>query len=278
MQNQVSSLPVKTIPFYINNHFRKNPNSNALDFDVPKVLGGYRPDQNFLAIVSHATFRNYIPNIRQGVNDQFRFRVDNTIDTVIFAENGYYDIFRLMDSINTALATYNVNLKVVYDQDSMKLNIEVPAGLTFTILRGDVSGSSWIDNQKTYTNPQDRFLSLCGWLSLANIPFTNQTLIPTDPVNLFGGSSYISVNVAGRELGVLNTNPNSPQTLIDIPLDDTPYGALKYYASAEPNNFYVSQRELDGMHIYVTDEYGIQVFAPDAALLKLHLNLIPLTQ
>lgn len=267
MAQQVTTLLPAGIPVRINNRHRISADTNALQFHMPPLTDIPVNISSYLCYVYHALFRNYIPNIRNGVNNIFTCVINTVTHTLVLTE-GPYTMDQLIDTLNTFIQAINIGFVFSYDDDSKCIQLLVPIGFNFRIPQLHLNG---VPSEQTV---EERFLETIGFLPRTNITYTGATSIIGIAVNALG-SSFLSVNLQSINLGVVNSDPRNPQTIIQIPLTEN-FGGLIDYAPAHVMTFQVQPDALQQLTIGCTDEWGLPVYGPSAALLVVDLLLVAL--
>lgn len=264
----VVTLPPHGIHVYINNRFREY-NAPSTRFRVPTFNGTGR-DGSFLVQVRKVIIDNYVPNITDQCNT-VTFSINGVLYTIVL-QTGNYSVDRLVAAFNTEFtARFGTSLVMVFDSATYSLVMNVPAGCVFIWVKTMVSGLT-TQARWDLQVPQDRLLSMMGFLPQAGISYTNTTLVATYPLNL-KPTKAIDINVSFN-LKVLHSDPKNWQTMVQVPILVN-YGETQVYMPNAPPTFPVEAFNLENMLITMTDEFGQLLSLPDNASMLMHLVLFP---
>lgn len=105
------------------------------------------------------SFSNTFPVITKDYNDKLYFTY-NGIDNFITLEDGNYNVYTLLESLQTGLQVLNPGFTLEYQEDQKKLVLNVPNGVTFSLRRPITT--ELIDDFSCQ-NGIDRLLEILGW-------------------------------------------------------------------------------------------------------------------
>lgn len=277
MEQRVITIPANGYQLHINNKFLPPFDKDPLNFKVPQLFNfdtQSNNDRPLRVFVHHILFRNYIPTIRQGINDQFTYTINGTLYTDYFSP-GCYNINNLITSITTALNAKAQGVFVLaYSSDQLLLTITPPAGKTFYI--PDPTVVDFTYNVKDY-NARYRFLEMIGMNRNVNKNYTNA--IPCtglDPVNLLT-VDFMKINLDNQNCQIINTNPRNPQTIATVPIASSSYGDLVVWSPLIPVSLDLDPITMNSLRIACTDQAGDRITSvPLCATLEIHIMVIPL--
>lgn len=269
---QVQALPPVGIPLHINNRYRQ-PGQNAFNFRIPEFSNlAIASDTKYAGYVHHITFKNFIPTIRSGVNDQFRYTINGTAYLSILQE-GHYDATRLAGALQSSLqANGSAGFLVSYDLNTRCLQFTIPASYTLVFTR---TSTVWTDDRYDFQNATDRFLDTAGLMGNVNVSYTNTTIQANYPLNLYGPISAVFYFSAGINNNCISNFPGDPSIIASVPIT-AEYGEVEVFEPGLPIVFTLSASDFAYMSINCMDEKGTLISPPPNTDLSIHIMLIPL--
>ena len=267
MASRVIALPPHGIHLHINNRFRNN-NEDAWNFTVPNT--SIQLDSGFyLMQIKQVVTENFINTIQPGLNDVFAVVVNGQAYELLLPAS-YYDIESMVQGLNTFLATINVNLMLIYDYNTRKLSVSIPAATTFSFYSPLLKISYQYRND--YPSKYDRLLSMLGFIEQMNLTFSGASvLIANNPVNLKYTTSIRIVT--NQHINVVGTDSENQQVLVTIPIV-VGYGEVIDYEPVQPRTFAMSSYALDSFRISVIDDYNNKISVPEYTGLSISLTLL----
>lgn len=248
------------LEFLVNNRDRDS-SEDALEFTIPLPFIPDVQSASYTASVNCCTIENALPIVQANVNDQLWFSYNGGASSNLIFEEGNYDIYDFINILQPTLTALNPAFLVQFDTKQYKLQLFVPAGVTFTLLRTHPRPLDLVDFSSS--DRTDRLLELLGWSFGGSDSFTlvgggaGYTWIPDNIVRV-RATAYLHLNCnynVGNVFTSSKTDTRHP--LIRIPMLH-PYGTLDHYQKIEPSGFVIDNANGLRLTFFVTDEWGDQ--------------------
>ena len=261
-------VPPYGVSVVISNKHRGKTYDSLLQFDASSLGTFYNNIGHFQAIVKQVIFKNQIYNINTK-NNHFKFQLNATIYE-FYAPTGDYNADTLVDFLNscftTALPTVNAP-SCSFDTQTQKIIIDCKDETLILIS----SEQYFSTNNYVYTNAQDRFLEVIGFIQQSNQPLFG-VLEGIDHINLYG-TSYITLDI-NQDAAVISTSRQQYQTIAVVPITST-FSTLQTYEPNISSCFKIDANNLQHIKFTVHDEWGEIVEVAPACLFLVHLLLVP---
>jgi hypothetical protein len=208
--------------------------------------------------VTQVSFQNRMHNIASGQSNELRYKV-NGVEYFTAIQSGYYDVYALVDSLNTAMNA--LGLTWAYDYNSKKLNVTIGVGVTFTPL-GAVVDTTLGEYRPWLYSPIERLWSMMGFTRLLGLTFTNQVLLGLDAVNL-SDVHCLYLCMTGGLVNSVSLDRQHPPVLISIPIAGGGFGDDVTFIPMNPPFFNVDLSQMTSLDLYIEDNYGNQPVVDD---------------
>ncbi len=243
---------------FVNNRDR-DPGEDALNFTITLPIVSELMSASYAVAIDCVTTENVLPVIATGINDQLWFSYNGGAAASLTIEEGNADIYDLLAVVKATLVTLNAGFDVIFNTKQYKLELFVPAGVTFALLRTHPKPLDKL--QYKVDDRADRLLEILGW-----------SFAETERLSFTGGLAGYTwvpsnvVRVRSTSFLHLNCNYNIQQTytsdagqqdhpLIRIPMLH-PFGTSEHYQKNQLTRFVLANATGLVLNFYFTDEWG----------------------
>lgn len=216
---------------------------------IPETTSG-----DYTIEVRSFIIENFFPVVIQGLSDTLLYTFDGTDGFFTFSE-GNYDIYSLIDSVQTALQTLNAGFALEFDEMQFKTSLFTPAGHTFTLRR------TASDDDYNYENDAvDRFLELLGWSFTSSfLSFsggnTGYTWTPNNGVRCVG-PKWVDLCATLPVRNVYMQGKGRHPAICHCPLAEGSYGSTIVYQPYQPTPHIVNLLGFNSFDLYIVDDHG----------------------
>lgn len=216
---------------------------------IPDVTNG-----DYVMEVHLFTIENFFPVVIQGLSDTLLYTFDGNESFFTFSE-GNYDIYSLVDSVQTALQTLDAGFALDFDYEQYKVSLFVPAGHTFTLRRSST------DNDYSYENDTvDRFLELLGWSFIGNfLSFEGGnagfTWTPNNGVRCVG-PKWIDLCTTLPVRNIYMQGKGQHPAICHCPMVNVAYGSTMVHEPIQPKKHVVNLLGFNSFDLYIVDDHG----------------------
>jgi len=224
--------------------------------DLPRTDNNSGGD--YMLEVHSITIENYIPVIREGVNDIFYYIFDG-VESFFTFDEGNYDIYELLTSMETKLKTLDIGFALNEDLLQYKVELLVPAGHVFTILR-KAPFSSFLSDY-SLPNREDRFLELLGWTffdsnaKTFDATLADYTWVPNNVIRC-KGPIWIDLCTTLPIRGSYSQSRGKFNVIGRAYITDTPFGSLFTSISSQTIQYPVNLLGHPSFELFCIDDHG----------------------
>jgi hypothetical protein len=265
--------------FYLSNRNRRF-NEEPLEFTADlRNTSEVGPSTYYLRL-DEVILENFFPTIQQDVNNTFYY-VYNGVSDFFIIQEGNYDIYSLIDSVQAALTTLNAGFLLSYDTYQMKLSLFIPAGVTFSIIRNNERADFPVDF--TYPDPTDRFLEVLGWGFNQGTEkkfiggVAGVTFVPDNPVRCRASAYYDLCTDAPVSQTYSNGRNFSLKILQRIYTGSVPYGTIVNHRTLIDQPYGIDLTNVSQIKFFLVDEWQERVFASSGMniLMAIRFSITP---
>lgn len=244
--------------FGSNRFSRRRTNAFRWSVRLPAISDSTNGD--YKLEVHSTTIENFFPVITADDNDTLLITYNGVDDFIQFSQ-GNYDIYDLVDSVRAGLQQFNANFDVTFDEKQYKVNLFVPAGVTFAIRRSvtlvEIASQDW-----SLRNGEDRFLELLGWNFFDTTQITlfggtnGYTWVPSNNVRCTG-PSYIDLCTTAPIKGSYSETVNKFNAISRMYLSNVPFGSEAVGMTILPEDVSINLQGMPELELFLVDPHGL---------------------